>query len=145
MIGEYTATVFQDFIDRRQERVDEDTRTDVNPYFQWDSEFPEWHQSLTDPLQTMYEGYEFDTIHEMYRNLDYKMYSKEGVKVSPYIQKQINAGKIDHLVVWKWTDGYKQLYLNQEVKYTILGVVPAKEAAAKLVNGRFKFEEVSHV
>ena len=145
MIKTYTATVFQDFIDRRQERIDEDDRTDVNPYFQWDAEFVEWHQSITDPMQAMYEGYEYDTTHEVYGNLDYKMYSKEGVKVSSYIQKQIADGKIKHLVVWKWTDGYKQLYLNQEIRYTILGIVSAEEALTKIVNGRFNFEEVTNV
>jgi hypothetical protein len=96
-------------------------------------------------MQAMYEGYEYDTTHEVYGNLDYKMYSKEGVKVSSYIQKQIADGKIKHLVVWKWTDGYKQLYLNQEIRYTILGIVSAEEALTKIVNGRFNFEEVTNV
>lgn len=142
MIGTYKATVAQDFIDRRQVRVDQDDRTDVDPYFQWDSEFAEWHQCIVDPQQKIYEGYEFDTIHEELDHLDYKLYSQEGVKLSPYIQRQIAAGKIDNIVVWKWKNGYKRLYLNQEVEYTIIGIVPAKLALEHTVNGRFNFEKV---
>ena len=47
----FKGIVTQEFIDRRQKRVVKDTRTDVNPYFQWDSEFVEYHQCQVDPQQ----------------------------------------------------------------------------------------------
>lgn len=148
-VGRSTMTKFkgivtQEFIDRRQKRVVKDTRTDVNPYFQWDSEFVEYHQCQVDPQQKMYEGYEYDTTHSEFGNLDYKMYSKTGVHVSQYIQKQIRKGLIDHLVIWKWTNGYKQLYKGDEVEYNILGTVPANFILDKLnEENRFDYDKYS--
>lgn len=138
----FKALVTQEFIDRRQERVSKDTRTDVNPYFQWDSEFVEWHQCQLDPQQTMYEGYEFDTIHTKFGRVDYKLYAKKGVHVGRWIQKQIMEGLIDHLVIWKWTHGYKRLYKGDEVEYDILGTVPASFVLGKLnEEDRFDYDK----
>ena len=136
----YSYTPTKEFIDRRNDQVREDDRDDVNPYFQWDSEAPEWHQSDIDPKQTRYEGYEYDTDHEDLGHCDYKMYSKAGVKLSPYIQKQINEGNIDTLIIWKWCDRYKQLEEGIPVDYEIVGHVNAKDALAQInLENRFPF------
>jgi hypothetical protein len=102
-------------------------------YRRWDSEFPEWHQCFIDPKQTLFEGNEtlphhaFDTIDEDYDNCDYKIYAKKGIHLTNYIYNKIKEGTTDHVVVWQWADGnrHKRLYINEEVSYTILGVVPA--------------------
>ena len=138
----FKGLVTQEFIERRNEIVRNDNRSDVNPYFQWDSEFVEWDQCQIDPQQTMYDGYEYDTVHAELGNLDYKMFSKKGVHVSAYIQKQILEGKIDQLVIWKWANGYKQLCEGDIVEYEILGTVEAKTVLNRLNNeNRFYYEQ----
>ena len=146
MIGHYKAVVTADFIKQRDKKIAEDFRTDVNPCFQWDCEFVEWHQCQIDPNQIMYDGYEFDTIHTIYNNIDYKLYAKQGVKLSKYIQNQIINKTIDNIAVWKWTLPYKKgLYINQIIEYDILGIVPAQQALKMLRKNeyneyRFPFE-----
>jgi hypothetical protein len=141
IVLKFKGTVTKEFIDRRQKRIDKDMRTDINPYFQWDSEFPECHQCQIDPKQKLFKGFECDTIHEDYGYLDYKQYSKNGVHVSKYIQKQIVDEKINYLVIWRWVNGYKQLYEGNKVTYEILGYVSAKEVLSKLNSeNRFYFE-----
>ena len=56
----YKGKVAKEFIVRRDERIAEDKRSNVDPYFQWDCEFVEWHQAKVDPFQTLYDGYEYD-------------------------------------------------------------------------------------
>ena len=108
----YKGKVAKEFIVRRDERIAEDKRSNVDPYFQWDCEFVEWHQAKVDPFQTLYDGYEYDTTHKVLGNIDYKIYSKAGVHVSPYIQKQILEGKIDKLGIWMWVKPVSYTHLT---------------------------------
>ena len=119
------------FVERRDMRVAKDTRTDINPYFQWDSEFVEHHQCKVDKFQILYDGYEYDTIHEHLGNIDYKLYrgSDGTFHVSEYIQRQVKAGIIDMFGIWTWNGGYKgPLEEGQTVEYTVLDYVDAKQA-----------------
>ena len=52
----YKGKVAKEFIVRRDEHIAEDKRSNVDPYFQWDCEFVEWHQAKVDPFQTLYDG-----------------------------------------------------------------------------------------
>ena len=130
----FKGKVAKEFIERRDERVAEDKRTTVDPYFQWDCEFPEWHQSKVDPYQTLHEHpYEWDTIHKFMGNIDYKLDSKYGVKVSDYIKGLVLEGKIQKFGVWRWLKKpHKILRLNDMVQYKILDYVDAKEAVKRL-------------
>ena len=51
----YKGKVAKEFIVRRDERVAKDEREQLDPYFQWDCEFVEWHQAKVDPFQTLYD------------------------------------------------------------------------------------------
>lgn len=127
----FKAIVDKDFISRRNVKIAEDTRTDVNPYFQWDSEFVEFHQCKVDSFQTEFKGYEADTIHQMLGNIDYKLYrgSDGTCHVSPYIQKAIKNGITEQLGIWMWNGKYPgPLQEGQTVEYTILGYIDAKQA-----------------
>ena len=59
----FKAKVDKAFIIQRDEKINEDNRP--NPYFRWDSEFVEFHQAKVDQFQTLYDGYEYDTYHQM--------------------------------------------------------------------------------
>jgi hypothetical protein len=131
-MSRYKGKVAKEFIVRRDERIAEDNRENLDPYFQWDCEFVEWHQAKVDPFQTLYDGYEYDTTHKVLGNIDYKIYSKAGVHVSPYIQKQIIEGKIDKLGIWMWIKPYKRLELGESVEYEIIDFVDAKQALIRL-------------
>lgn len=119
------------FVERRDQLVAEDKRSDIDPYFQWDSEFVEYHQCKVDKFQTRYDGYEYDTIHEHLGNIDYKLYrSSDGTfHVSEYIQRQVKAGIVDMFGIWMWNGRYKgPLEEGQSVEYTIIDYVDAKQA-----------------
>lgn len=135
----FKAKVDKAFIIQRNKKVNEDNRP--NPYFRWDSEFVEFHQANVDKFQTLYDGYEYDTYHEILGAVDYKMYSKSGVHVSEYIQKQIKVGKIDQLGIWMWSKRWLgPLEENQVVEYDILDYVDAKEALKHISeNNRFTY------
>jgi hypothetical protein len=135
----FKAKVDKAFIIQRNKKVNEDNRP--NPYFRWDSEFVEFHQANVDKFQTLYDGYEYDTYHEILGAVDYKMYSKSGVHVSEYIQKQIKVGKIDQLGIWMWSKPWLgPLEENQVVEYDILDYVDAKEALKHISeNNRFTY------
>lgn len=127
----FKGKVNKHFIDRRNQLVAEDTRTSVDPYFQWDCEFVEYHQCKVDMFQTQYDGYEYDTVHEHLGNIDYKLYrgSDGTFHVSPYIQKHAANGTIDMFAIWMWNGRYKgPLKVGQTVEYTILDYVDAKYA-----------------
>jgi len=138
-MAHFKAKVDKAFIIQRDKKISEDNRP--NPYFRWDSEFVEFHQVKVDKFQTLYDGYEYDTYHEILGAVDYKMYSKSGVHVSEYIQKQIKAGKIDQLGIWMWSRSWPgPLEENQIVEYEILDYVDAKEALKHLnENNRFTY------
>ena len=135
----FKAKVDKAFIIQRNKKVNEDNRP--NPYFRWDSEFVEFHQAKVDKFQTLYDGYEYDTYHQMLGSIDYKMYSKSGVHVSKYIQKQIRNGRIDKLGIWMWSRPWPgPLEENQVVEYEILDYVNAKEALKHInENNRFTY------
>lgn len=119
-------------------------------------ELPEYHQCDIDPKQKLYQpvGKErvrvADTTHDDYGNCDYKSDSKEGVKLSEFTQKNIENGKINTIVVWKWVNGpkYEYGYLvrpGQKLSYEILGWIDAKEALKLLdkSTGRFKYKKLN--
>jgi len=138
-MAHFKAKVDKAFIIQRDKKISKDNRP--NPYFRWDSEFVEFHQVKVDKFQTLYDGYEYDTYHEILGAVDYKMYSKSGVHVSEYIQKQIKAGKIDQLGIWMWSRPWPgPLEENQIVEYEILDYVDAKEALKHInENNRFTY------
>ena len=104
-----------------------------------DCEFPEYHQCIVDPKQTFYYGFQYDTMHEDYGELDYKQYSHKGIHISEYTKKQIESGKVKYIVVWKWFDNnvWKQLQEGVSVGYEICGMVDAAEALKQ-------FDEKTH-
>ena len=106
-----------------------------------DCEFPEYHQSIVDPKQTYYYGFQYDTMHEDYGELDYKQYSHKGIHISEYTKKQIKSGKVKYIVVWKWFDNnvWKQLEEGVSVGYEICGMVDAKEALKQLDKKTHRF------
>ena len=95
-----------------------------------DCEFPEYHQCQVDPCQTINPSWVFDTVHTKLGNIDYKNFSKKGVHVSTAIQKQIIAGKIHYLGIWKWLPDNRWIELKEgmTVGYEILDYIDAKEA-----------------
>jgi hypothetical protein len=131
----FTGTVSAKFITRRDKKINEHrVKGDIeNLVNRWNAEFPEHHQCMIDPDQTLFEGnekyshHEFDVIHKIYGNCDYKQFAIAGVRVSNYIMERIKNGTINHVIVWEWSNGNISPVLieNQEVSYTILGVVPA--------------------
>jgi hypothetical protein len=137
----YKGIVTKEFIEQRNVKVAKD-KNKKNPFFRWDSEFPEYHQVQIDKNQTLYEGFEYDTVHAHLGNLDYKMYSKDGVHVSDYIKDKVDEGLIDYFVVWMWNKPHEKLEEGMEVEYTILGFVDAKQAvqARDSKTKRFTFE-----
>lgn len=108
-----------------------------------DAEFIEYHQALVDPFQILYEGMAWDTTHEILGNIDYKQYAKDGVKLSEYCQKQIKAGNVHFIGVWRWLPKniWEELYEGKVVEYEILDYVDVNlldlEEIAK--TGRFVF------
>lgn len=135
----YKGKVTKEFIEQRDRKVSADKNK--NPEFRWDCEFVEHHQAAVDRAQTLYEGYEYDTLHRDLGRLDYKIYSKAGVHISEYIQKQVNKGIIDYFAIWSWAKPWEgPLEEGQVVEYDILGHVDAKEAIKHLnEENRFTF------
>ena len=129
----YCGTVTQEFINRRDKQVQQDTRDYVTALRQWDFEFPEHHQaSIPTSGHTVYEGYEYDTVHDVYGNCDFKHVNKNmGFTISPYILKQIVTKKVNHFVLWKYNphphNWKKSLNVGDRVKYEILDIIPAEE------------------
>ena len=95
-----------------------------------DSEFVEFHQAKIDPMQSLYEKETYDTYHQILGRIDYKQYSKDGVHVSKWIQKQIAQRNIDILGIWKWYPSNKWTKLEEgmTVQYEILDFVDAQMA-----------------
>lgn len=155
LLGKYKAKVTKDFIESRNKKIAGALKNPKNAgkkeedfYYRWDAELPEYHQSIIDDLQELYEGFEYDTTHQILKNLDYKQDSYAGVHVSDYIQEQIDEGNIQYLVIWKWLPNNKHHVLIEEsvVEYEIVAIVDAKEAREllkKSTNNRFKWREVN--
>ena len=137
--GLYTGKPSAIWIEKRDAHVErvmrEEGASEEDAIRRWDCEFPEHHQSLIDPMQTLFEGNEkyehhyFDTIDEELGNCDYKQYAKNGVHISSFIYDCLNKGITDHIVVWEWANGnrHKKLYINEDVSYILLGAVPAQQ------------------
>jgi hypothetical protein len=136
MLGTYTGIVTEEFIKRRDYMV---SQPNWNAGIRGaDAEFPEWHQALIDPNQTLHEGWEWDTNHLLYETLDYKQFAKPGVKISPAIKKMIEQGRTKNLPIWRWSNGnlWVELKEGMEVSYDIIGVVNARQALYRLKNVR---------
>lgn len=126
----YKGKVTQEFIDRRNKQVAKDKRDYDTALRQWDFEFPEHHQCSIPSGHTLYFGYEYDTVHDFFGNCDFKHVNRfNGFHISPYILKQLKAGKIDHIVPWKYIerDWSKPLDVGQSVQYEVLDYIPAQE------------------
>lgn len=127
----FKGKVTKEFVEQRNEKIAKDKNP--NPEFRWDCEWVEHHQAAVDQFQTLYEGFEYDTHHAHLGNLDYKCYSKSGVHISSYIQRQVAQGKIDYFAIWSWAKPWNgPLEEGQMVEYDILGHVDAKEAVKHL-------------
>lgn len=137
LIGRYTGIVTAEFIKSRDIQAPKLKKG----IFGADSEFPEWHQCQFDPNQTLKDGIKYDTLHTILQKLDYKINSKDGPYISPWIQKE---GKADYYIIWEWTHGYIELYENQTVTYDIVAIVPAKGIKFNSEN-RFNLKEFKNV
>ena len=127
----YKGKVTRAFIDRRDEKVAGDSRDRQTAERQWDFEFPEHHQCSISSGHKLYEGYEYDTVHQFFGRCDFKYVNRfKEIHIFPFIFKQINAGKIDHIVAWKYKN-IKTWSLNleegDEVQYEILDYIPVAE------------------
>ena len=134
----FKATISKDFIEHRNSIIEKRSAGIRGA----DSEFPEFHQCIVDKFQTLNEGWEYDTYHEILGKIDYKQYSQAGVHISTHIQEQIKLGNIDMLGIWKWLPDNKWVELEEgmKVQYEILDYVDAKEAIKHLnEENRFTF------
>lgn len=136
---DFTGLVSKEFIDRRNASVSKDKRPNINHSFHWDAEFPEHHQCTIDPSQKLDKGWQCDTIHEKYGNIDYKQFAQAGVHVSKPIQNVIKAGKIDYLLIWKWKGQYTKLHEGDTASYTVLCLVKAQDILSEIdpITNRF--------
>ena len=132
----YKGKVTKEFIDRRDQQVAKDKRPDMtqkDKERQWDFEFPEHHLcSISSSGHSIYEGYEADTTHNFFGNCDLKHVNRfNEITISKYIRKALEAGKIDHIVPWKF-DPHPSLWAHtlvegDVVKYDILDYIPRDE------------------
>lgn len=132
------------FMKRRNQRVSEDNRSMpiTEKQRRWDCEWPEYHQAQVDPKQEIYWGFHYDTMHDDYGELEYKNFAKSGVKLSEFTQKQIRAGKVKYIVVWRWFNNNKWAELKEDTSnsYEIMGLVEANYALTLIDNdGRFPY------
>jgi len=122
----YKGKVPKSFIDRRETKVKEDDRDEHLARRQWDFEFIEHHQaSLPSTGHSIYEGYEYDTVHPFFGNCDFKHVNKSNqFHISPYILRQLETGTIDHIVLWRFIrhpgNWKRPLQEGDEVQYEIL-------------------------
>jgi hypothetical protein len=126
----YKGKVTKAFIDRRDSQVAADDRDYNVAMRQWDFEFPEHHQCSIPGGHKLYEGYEYDTTHPFFGNCDFKHVNRfNEFHISPYILKQLQKGKINHIVAWRFLekDWGKSLQEGDEVKYSILEYIPTSE------------------
>lgn len=138
MIGEYTGIPWASYIAERDVHVQrimkKEKVTEENAIRRWDCEFPEKHQCLIDPNQTLFEGNEthkhhcIDTVHTVFQNLEYKQNSKEGVRIGHFTYTQLINNVVQNVIVWEWSNRnmHKRLYINEEVSYKILGMMSAE-------------------
>ncbi len=137
----------KEFIERRDEIILEESKkpknrfTKVPLWWKWDCEFPEHHQALLEGSgHELYNGFEYDTIHDVYGNTDFKYYSNKGALISNYIQLQVKKGIVDTIALWNWeVPQHTKIQENEEVGYAILAYIDAKFVLQNLVQNRFTF------
>lgn len=122
-MSKFKATVTKEFIERRDKNAVK-FKAGIRGA---DAEFIEYHQSLIDPLQTLYEKMEYDTVHEILGNIDYKQYSREGVHIGKYCQNLIKKGKVHKIGIWRWLprNQWEELYEGKTVQYEIIDYIDA--------------------
>lgn len=126
----YKGKVTKEFIDRRDVHVAADDRPYDVAMRQWDFEFPEHHQCSIESGHVLYEGYEFDTVHDFFGNCDFKHVNRHNeFHISPYILKQIRNKTTDYIVAWKYKnkDWSRPLEEGDSVQYEILDYIPSYE------------------
>jgi len=132
--GTYSGSPNSTFIKKRNDHVAETSdRSETNKYRRWDSEFPE--NDIINHIKslTIFPGINHDNEHEEYGNLDFKLFARSGVKLSEFVQGQVQEGNIDYFVIWKWVKHWDSpLEEGREYPYEILGMIDAKKAAAAL-------------
>ena len=136
--GIYSGVPTAEFIAKRDKHV-ANTRdnSELNKYRRLDSEFPENDIINHRGDLTLYEGIEYDNIHEKYGNIDFKIFAKIGVKINYFPQEQVLLGNIDHFLIWKWVEPWSNpLREGEEYSYEILGMVDAHKAINALRVGK---------
>ena len=122
--------------------MDGNTTSKVPAWYRWDCEFPEFHQAMTTEHR-LYKGYEYDTTHPTYGNVDFKYYSNAGAHISLYIQKQMREGVVNTIALWKWMRHPQvKLQEGQEVGYYIMGYFDAKLVLNNLHGDRFTIDSL---
>jgi len=143
----FKGKVTKEFIDRRNKKVEDDERDENIEWKerQWDFEFPERHQSSIETSgHEIHEGYEYDTVHKFFGHCDFKHVNRfDQIHISPYIQKCINEGKIDHIVAWKFSPHpslwHNTLQEGDVVYYEILDYIPADHVLKNLEGKIFDY------
>jgi hypothetical protein len=129
----YKGKVSPEFIQTRNTKVSEDRRPKDVALRQWDFEFVEYHQSSVSLTgHKIYEGYEYDTVHEFFGNCDFKHVNRNNeFHISPYILKQLKSELIDHIVLWRFVshpgNWKRPLEEGDSVQYEILDYIPRQE------------------
>lgn len=132
----FKGTVSSEFIERRNEIVKKDRRPVEVAERQWDFEFPEYHQCLIPSTgHRIYSGYEYDTEHDFFGNCDFKYLNKRNeIHISHYILKQLEEGKIDHIIPWSYIskNWSRSLEEGDTVQYEILDHIPPSEILSSM-------------
>jgi hypothetical protein len=133
----YNAKVTAEFIAQRDIKVELDKREKHTAERQWDFEFAEMHQCVIDPMQTLYEGAEYDTTHKFFNNCDYKHVNRfNEIHISSWILQRFIEGTTNFVVAWKyinrppWT---RNLEAGDMIKYKILDHIPVPEILQAIV------------
>lgn len=141
----YRGIATKEFVERRNAIVLEESlkaknkNTKVPLWWRWDCEFPEHDQvSRNSDHKTLYNGFEYDTVHKTYGNCDFKYYSKKGAHISDYILGQIKKGVVNTIVLWNWEKPqHTRIQEGEEVGYTIIAYVDAKYVLENISQNRF--------
>jgi len=136
----FKGKVTKEFIDRRNQKVEEDDRdmSEKDKQRQWDFEFVEHHQAaIPNSGHEVYEGYEYDTVHSFFGNCDFKHVNRYSTfSISKYIQKQLRENVIDTIVLWQYAPHphlwHENLQEGDFVKYEILDYLSRDEVLAAI-------------
>ena len=131
--GTFKGIVTKGFIEHRDKHVAQGGDELENLYRRWDSEFPEWDVPTQSLGHERSNRFEIDTIHEEYGRCDWKYLAKIGAHVGRWPQKQIKEGKVDTIVLWKWSKPWKKpLEVGEMVSYEVIAYVPAEKVISEL-------------